>query len=396
MNKIILEKIKEIYKRFENIGCLESGGVTRLGYTEIEDEMHKTFLEIGKENGFDVFTDAIGNSYVSNCNKEPAFWIGSHLDSVISGGKYDGVIGVIVGLVVMIELSKTKSDIPLRVAAFRCEESTNFNKCTIGSGLLTKKYTKEMVENFCNRNGESLKNIFKERNLGYEASLDGIKGYFEVHIEQGRVLESKNLSIGIVLAIVGNERIEIQIDGVSEHSGSTPMKIRKDSLCFASEFILFLEDYAKKKKDLVITVGKIDNYPNALNVISGETKFVIDVRSQNPEQLLNIRKIINDKLKEIAKKRKTRASLKEIGKVQPVNLSKEIIKKLADTSEYLNIPYLEMNSGAGHDGMCFPDIVKTGMLFIPCKQGISHNKDEYAKFEDVEKSVEILIQYFGS
>jgi N-carbamoyl-L-amino-acid hydrolase len=389
----IVKEIRSIFNRFEHIGCLENGGVTRLGYSSTEDEMHRTFLQIGKEYGFDTFTDNIGNSYVSNCKRTPATWICSHLDSVVSGGRYDGVIGVIVGLAVLLDLSAKGIRIPVRAGAFRCEESTNFNKCTIGSGLLSKEYTKATVANLTDKEGKKLSRIFEEKGLLYADSLEGIKEYLEVHIEQGKILEDSNKIIGIVHAIVGNERLEITIQGQSEHSGTTPMGIRKDSLCFASELVSFAESYAKAHDDIVITAGELDNFPNVINVIPGKTKLTLDIRSQDQHTLTEAKRAIRHKVEETMAQRSMKASIKEIGKAKPVHLSQGISTNLAHIVADQSIPYADMVSGAGHDAMCFADIVPTGMLFIPCKNGISHNEKEYAKLEDAGKAADILVRY---
>src|SRR5699024_10239394 len=221
--------LNDIMKRFYPIGVEEDGGVTRLGYTREEDLMHEEFVRIAKEEGYLVETDEVGNTFISIKNYDEYYLIGSHLDSVINGGRYDGVIGVAVGLILLKLIEEDNLDIPLKVAAFRCEESSNFMKSTLGSGLITgESYD---FDSLVSQKGKKLSEIFQNRGLNEKPELiKGIKAYLELQIEQGRILENKDLKIGIVDAIAGNIRLKARIKGLAEHSGATPMSLRKDAL----------------------------------------------------------------------------------------------------------------------------------------------------------------------
>lgn len=206
-----MQYLEKVFNEFYAIGSNNQGGVTRLGYSEEEDEMHNVFKFIVEKEGFQTYEDEVGNTYALN-NKESSehYLIGSHLDSVINGGRYDGVVGVIAGLMILKWAKEDNLNIPIKVVAFRCEESSNFGMCTIGSGLLTNEISKNDVENLISQKGERLKEIFEKK--GYNLNpkkISNIKQYLELHIEQGKVLEEWGVRVGIVSDIAAPKRFNI-------------------------------------------------------------------------------------------------------------------------------------------------------------------------------------------
>ena len=195
---------ERLFQSFYDIGSTSQGGVTRLGYSETEDTMHEVFKGLGRELGASVITDEVGNTYVTNTDEDGYTLIGSHLDSVIEGGRYDGVAGVMAGLMVMRWAKEDGIRIPLRVGAFRCEESSNFGCCTIGSGLITHEVYKQDIGHLMSKDGESLESIFERRGLTlHPKKISGLRRYLELHIEQGKVLEECKTQVGIVGTIAG-------------------------------------------------------------------------------------------------------------------------------------------------------------------------------------------------
>ena len=279
-----VEYAEYLFDRFYGIGSCESGGVTRLGYTEVEDEMHRALCALGEEKGYGHFADQVGNTYLYRQRysmDEPYWLVGSHLDSVIEGGRYDGVAGIIAGLLVMGWAERDGVDLPIRVGAMRCEESSNFGRSTIGSGLITKEIYKHDVGEAVNKQGETLHEVFDRK--GYSLTPDriqGIREYLELHIEQGKVLEEYGDAVGIVSTIAGPRRFKVHVHGNAEHSGATPMGMRSDALAAAAEIILEVEEIGKSEAmhQSVATVGVVTNHPNALNVIPGEVELGIDMR----------------------------------------------------------------------------------------------------------------------
>ncbi len=400
MRKIELHRsisyLKDIMDRFYPIGADEKGGVTRLAYTEEEDLMHIELCRIGKEEGFLVQTDEVGNTFLSLEDYDEYYLVGSHLDSVVNGGRYDGVLGVAIGVLLLKEIKKEGLSIPLKVVAFRCEESSNFMKSTLGSGFITEGIREEDFNNLVSKIGVRLKDIFEDR--GYNTSpekIKGVKSYLELHIEQGRILENENIKIGIVDAIAGNIRLKVNIKGLAEHSGATPMNLRKDALCGASEIILGIEKIAQGgfNGSAVATVGVIDAYPGSINVVPGEVEFSIDIRDRSNKSMEDLKLKIEEIINKVCNKRGLSFNIQFVSSSDAVVLDEELNNRLSNIATRLGIKHKIMSSGAGHDAMKFANLTKTGMIFIPCKDGISHNPKEYAKVEDAVYGAMIILDY---
>lgn len=392
---IELEQIKKWFRDLYAIGTDESGGVTRLGYTKNEDVMHGAIRNIARKEGFRYETDEAGNTYISLGEYKEYHVVGSHLDSVISGGRYDGVAGVISGLLILKRLKAEGKSIPVKVAAFRSEESSVFGLATIGSSLITGKITQEKMEKNRNKEGISLYEILKQR--GYNPNckrIEGVKSFLELHIEQGRILEINNLKLGVVNCIAAPTRYWLTIEGRQDHTGATPMNYRLDALCSASEIILKLEELAKSEMHLktVGTVGLLENAPNAFNVISGKVRLGIDIRGIDKESIQRVADGIEMEIERICKKRNLPYHLELISKEDPVKMDETLQNELIKVIEAKNEEYMIMPSGAGHDAMKFADIAPTAMLFIPCKEGVSHNKQEEIDFEHLLLGTQVIYE----
>ena len=391
-----LEVVERWFKTFYSIGADESGGVTRLGYTKNEDVMHGAIRNIARDLGLKYSSDEVGNTYIYEEDWNEYYLIGSHLDSVINGGRYDGVVGVVAGLLILKWIKDNNLNIPLKVAAFRCEESSAFGIATVGSGLITKKIDIKKLKELYNAEGKSLYETLKFKGYKPECSkIEGVKRYFEIHIEQGRRLEDNNLKIGIVDAIANATRYWLTIEGRQDHSGAAPMDMRKDALCAGAEIVLQLERIAQResKYKSVGTVGFLQNYPNAFNVVPGKVKMGIDIRGVDWESIQRVDKEIVEYIDKVCKTRELSYNLDLVSKGKPVILDEELKKELETVTKDLGINYMVMNSGAGHDAMKFWDIAPTGMVFIPCKEGISHNIAEEIDKEDIVLASKIVFEY---
>lgn len=385
-----------LFDKFYAVGSTGTGGVTRLGYTEVEDEMHEVFRQIGEENGYEYLTDEVGNSYVCNSDEQGYYLIASHLDSVIEGGRYDGVAGVIAGLMVLYWIKKGGLTIPVRVGAFRCEESSNFGKCTIGSGLITNETYKHDVGEAVSKAGKTLAEIFKERGYSLQPKrIRGVKEYIELHIEQGKVLEEYGEKLGIVSTIAGPRRFMLHVIGQAEHSGATPMDMRNDALCGAAEIITEIESIGREEKmwKSVATVGVIQNEPNALNVIPGEVTLGVDMRGVDTDSLERMENRMKSSAKKICEKRGLTFYKEKISEIPPIDMSRDMQEGLSAVAKRLKIPHRIMMSGAGHDAMSFANICDTALLFIPCDKGVSHNKKEFATIESICDGAIVIYEY---
>ncbi|WP_294706968.1 M20 family metallo-hydrolase [uncultured Fusobacterium sp.] len=390
-----IDVIKRWFDYLYSIGADETGGVTRLGYTKNEDVMHGAIRNFAREMGLKYSSDEVGNTYVYEEDYSEYYLIGSHLDSVISGGRYDGVVGVLAGLLILKWIKENNLNIPLKVVAFRCEESSSFGIATVGSGLITKKLQIEKMKKVKNTEGVSLYEALRFRGYNPECKkIDGILNYFELHIEQGRILEDEGLKIGIINSIAAATRYWLTIDGRQDHSGATPMGMRQDALCAAGEIIIELENIAKRESihSSVGTVGYLGNYPNAFNVVPGRVKMGLDIRGVDKDSIDRIDDEIVKFIDEVCKKRDLNYELDNISKAIPVKLDENLKNELSEVATKLGIEHKIMNSGAGHDAMKFWDIAPTGMLFIPCRDGVSHNKAEEIDYEDIILGSKIIFE----
>ena len=390
-----IDVIKRWFDYLYSIGADETGGVTRLGYTKNEDVMHGAIRNFAREMGLKYSSDEVGNTYVYDEDYEEYYLIGSHLDSVISGGRYDGVVGVLAGLLILKWIKDNNLNIPLKVVAFRCEESSSFGIATVGSGLITKKLQIEKMKKVENTEGVSLYEALRFRGYNPECrKIEGVLNYFELHIEQGRILEDEGLKIGIINSIAAATRYWLTIDGRQDHSGATPMGMRQDALCAAGEIIIELENIAKRESihSSVGTVGYLGNYPNAFNVVPGRVKMGLDIRGVEKDSIDRIDDEIVKFVDEVCKKRNLNYELDNISKAIPVKLDENLKNELSEIATKLGIEHKIMNSGAGHDAMKFWDIAPTGMVFIPCRDGVSHNKAEDIDYEDIILGSKIIFE----
>lgn len=387
----------ELFEAFYDVGSTREGGVTRLGYSAVEDEMHRCFEALARELGCRVFADEVGNTFASNGEEGDYYLLGSHLDSVVDGGRYDGVAGVIAGLMVVRRLREEGIRIPIRVAAFRCEESSNFGLCTIGSGLIAaqEKYAVN-VGSLRSRDGERLDEIFQKRGLSFSPKkISGIKEYLELHIEQGKVLEETGTEVGIVSTIAGPRRFRFILRGMAEHSGATPMGLRNDALCAAAEVILAVERIGREEaaNQSVATVGVVENRPNVLNVIPGEVALGIDLRGIEEDSLDRMEQAVRSRAQDIAKGRGAACLEMKISSVSPVAMSSRVQRGLERAASRLKISSRNMPSGAGHDAMSFAALCDTGMVFIPCRHGVSHNRKEFASLSSICDGAAVICEY---
>ncbi len=397
-----IEYAEYLFDRFYSIGSTENGGVTRLGYTETEDQMHKAFVELGEEKGYKSYTDEVGNTYLydESCKEDEDgeyYLVASHLDSVVEGGRYDGVSGIIAGLLILNWAKQDGIRLPLHVGAMRCEESSNFGRSTIGSGLITKEVYKHDIGEAVNREGITLREVFKERGYHLEPKrIQGVKEYIELHIEQGKVLEEYEDAVGIVQTIAGPRRFLIHIKGNAEHSGATPMGMRTDALCAAAELILEVEEIGKSESiyQSVATVGTVKVAPNALNVIPGEVTLGVDMRGIDSGSLDRMETRLKSACKKICDKRKVKYYREKTSDIPPINMSGELQQKLLAAAKKLRIPHRSMISGAGHDAMSFANICESAMVFIPCAKGISHNKKEFTTIESICDGSRVIYEHF--
>ena len=382
-------------------------GVTRLAYSDEDRAAQNWLLEKVADLNLQVREDAVGNVFLRRVGEDdslPAVATGSHLDTVIHGGIYDGMCGVVGALEALYMLKDAKLKRSVEVIIFRAEESSRFGFATIGSKLMTGNGTPESFSKAAKKGElsyvEALAN-WRCNPANYKEAIvvpNTYKSFSEIHIEQGKVLEETGKQVGIVHNIAAPTRFKIHIKGMADHSGATPMGFRKDALVSGAKLILAVETAATAEKDngTVGTVGVVDVEPSSINVVPGGVTLWVDVRGVNNESIARTLEAIKAEANAVAENDGVAIEFEMLTADKPVALSEELAKKVEAICEAEGIDYLHMNSGAGHDAMHMAKLAPTTMIFIPCKEGISHNPAEFAKLEDVCRAVEVLAKLLES
>jgi allantoate deiminase len=395
------ERIESHINTISQFTATPGNGTTRLTYSQQDLQTRNYLKDKMKEYGLQVSEDGLGNIFgkLEGSEKDaPSVLIGSHFDSVPNGGAYDGPAGVVVGLEVAALFSKNKltPKYPLEVIALIEEEGSRFGGGLMGSrgmvGLLSE-------EDFINlRDKDGISTVEAMGKIGLDSTLPkyrdpkSIKAFLELHIEQGPILEERNIPIGVVEAIVGLTQLEITVKGQAGHAGTTPMDRRSDALVAAAGMIASFPELAKAEGEgTVATTGRLNVFPNGANVIPDKVVFTVDIRSGKEEHVLHV----VEKVKSLVASYNgngIETSIEEQLYIQPKAMNSTIVSLLKETSEKLNLPFTSINSGAGHDAMVFSDYTDVGMLFIPSKNGLSHCPEEWSDSSDIANAVTILYE----
>jgi N-carbamoyl-L-amino-acid hydrolase len=389
------------------IGIGDRGSVTRLVFSIKELRSRQFLIHQMRQIGLQIHIDRIGNIFgrLDGANaKAPALLVGSHLDTVIHGGKFDGTMGVIAALeaVRILKEQKLVLQSPVEVVCFVGEESSRFGYSTLGSSLVAGEIRAKDLAHAADAQGTKLEDILASmgiyRNNLRSMSRDPstIRAYLELHIEQGPILEAKKKPIGIVTSIAAPTRFRVVLTGQADHSGTTPMEMRKDALVAASEFIVALEKicrrYSRMEKGRVVgTVGAIRIEPGVINAIPGKAELSVDIRSITAEAKRRVVRLVQARIREIARRRKIQVKILPLREEDPVPLDKWLIHLLKECCEMRNIAYEIMPSGAGHDAMQMAKVTPAGMLFIPSRRGISHSPLEWSEPEDICLGAQLLL-----
>ncbi|MFJ3389492.1 allantoate deiminase [Lysinibacillus sp. NPDC086135] len=387
-------------KKFTGFGGLEQGGITRLLYSqEWNDavrELEKTFKEEGLEASFDDIGNLSGRLVGSKYPKETIL-TGSHIDTVVEGGHLDGQFGILSALVA-VKYLKEKYGQPLRsleVLSLAEEEGSRFPYTFWGSKNFFNLAKKSDVDTIEDAEGIKFEDAMCKSGFNYRKTTDvrnDIKAFVEIHIEQGKVLETENKTIGVVNGIVGQKRFTINLKGEANHAGTTPMSLRRDTVVAYSEIVSDLTKRAREiGEPLVLTFGHVTLVPNTVNVVPGEITFSIDCRHIDQQLLNDFAAEIEDKIKLVAEANSMTYDINLWMDEAPTLMDKEIVQIIEQAAKNnVGDQYKVMPSGAGHDSQIFAQYVPTAMLFVPSIGGISHNISEETKIEDLVKGIEVL------
>jgi allantoate deiminase len=326
--------------------------------------------------------------------------LGSHYDTVRDAGRWDGPLGVITAISCVADLHKRGRRLPfaIEVVGFADEEGVRFASTLLGSRAIAGTFNEGVLESK-DKAGASMRDALVEFGLdpdhiGAAARVRGeMLGYVELHIEQGPVLEAKNLPVGIVTAIAGATRLAARLTGMAGHAGTVPMELRRDALTGAAELISKIEDLCLADgQGLVGTVGYIHAAPGATNVIPGQVHFTIDLRAPTDEHRTRAVANICRQIEAIAKRRNLQLQLDVTHENRTVPCASWLRDQIAEAVAAENYPVFELASGAGHDGMAVVDVADVAMLFVRCRGGISHHPDEHVEAADADAGARVLLR----
>jgi hydantoinase/carbamoylase family amidase len=380
---------------------LSDEAIRRYAYTDVYRNTLDYFTRELEELGFEVYEDPVGTLVARNRPVgEKVFGIGSHCDSNRNGGKYDGTMGVVTALEVCRLNAEHGLDLPLQLVSFLEEEGSGFGQMLLGSRIMLQRVTEdELREKFrAIDDGRSFWEHAEES--GYEPArwresihvLDDLIGWIELHIEQARVLQDTEMRIGIVTAIAGYVHGDVVVQGRGDHAGATPMDLRLDPTVPLAETVLELERLATEAgHGTVGTVGEIEVDPGIINAIASRVRFSLDIRGPDDDAFRGVAHDIVAFVEDAAKRRGMTAAFAERQSLPATPLDERIVAALDEAASSTGEPYMKMHSGAAHDTMCVAERVPSAMLFVPCKDGISHHPAEDADPADAALGAEIIL-----
>ncbi len=365
-------------------GAGESGGVTRVAWSEGLLAAYAWLARQGAAIGVDPAIDTAGNAFLRwPAGDGPALLIGSHLDTVPHGGRFDGALGVLSGLDVIRTLRRDgfAPRCPVWLTAFMDEEGTRFGTALFGSRAFAGADLSGLAERR-DAAGVTLREAMQARGFDFDAipaaaQLDRVRGYLELHIEQGPVLEHSGDDVGIVTSIVGLVGLHVRLEGQANHAGTTPMTLRRDALAGGARAVLELRELARRTAGVTANVGVISVEPGGKNVVPGACELTVDIRSADPGVYGTLDATARGLLERIAREEALELTVSELYRLEPVPLDTTIIDAFERAAELEGATARRMPSGAGHDAQILAPHVPAGMLFVPSRGGISHNPAEY-------------------
>ena len=384
-----LEKINNLKISSKNIG------VNRIALSKEDKNARDIIISWMKSLKLEIKIDNIGNIFgLYNChNKTSPLLLGSHIDSVKNGGKYDGVLGVVGALEViqtLIEKNKIKESIGL--AVFTNEEGVRFAPDMMGSWSFTKKENIKKIHKIKDIENITIKEALKKINyLGKEKQLFfKPKSFLELHIEQGPILYNNKKDIGIVKGVQAITWLKISLFGESNHAGTTPLKNRQDPMLVFGKINNYINTLSTKKNNQLITIGSMNVQPNQINVIANKIEFTIDMRNPKDDKLDNVEKKIKRTIKKLCSENNIKFKIKKLVKFTSVKFDHKLNSIIKYHSEKLQYSNMNLFSGAGHDAQMLAKICPTSMIFVPSTNGISHDKREHTKYKNLIKGINLL------
>lgn len=400
----MLNHTDRVLQRLEKMASYSDmeNGIYRAFCSDSASRLYKELKQWCKNDNVTSSVDALANLRIRSKNydpQKPTFIIASHVDSVINAGKYDGPLGFLIAIEILLYAEHHIKDLHFNIEAigFGDEEGSRFNTTYLGSSAIAGCFQDSWLYR---RDGDDI--TLMESLVAFDRDdvemdncrVDKLIGYYEVHIEQGPVLEQKNLAVGQVSHIYGQTRVNVDIMGHAGHAGTVPMDMRKDAFAGLAEFTTAMESYAlAHKEDLVATIGTCQVGPGSTNVIPGHVSFSIDLRSHSLDILSTAEYHIQGVLDEIVKKRGLDYKWTLMQKNKPTYCDEDLNKTLAEAIAVHQSEMLTLPSGAGHDAVMISRVAPVSMLFVRCKDGISHHPSESVMDDDIEKALNVSFTF---
>ncbi len=380
------------------IGATAGGGVGRIALTDLDRQARDLFVHWCEEAGCAIRIDRMGNIFArrpgSDATLAPVM-TGSHLDTQPLGGKFDGIYGVLAGLEAVRAMNDAgvTTRAPIDVVVWTDEEGVRFSGM-LASGVFSGVYTLEEALARTDPDGVSMAAALES--IGYAGSepIGGNppRAFFEAHIEQGPILEAEGKTVGVVMGAQGQRCFQVTVTGEEGHAGTLPMTLRRDALLGAARMVGTVNTIAfEHEPHPVITVGSFNPRPNSPNTISGQTRFSIDSRHPDNAVLATVEKQMHASCAAIAAEANLEISFELVSERASVGFDESCVGSIRQAAEQLSIPHRDMFSGAGHDACNLALAAPTGMIFVPCEGGISHNERENAKPEDLADGCSVLM-----
>jgi N-carbamoyl-L-amino-acid hydrolase len=382
------------------IGATPRGGNCRLALSDEDKAGREAFIAWARDAGCTVSRDQMGNIFIRREGSDPGaapVMTGSHLDTQPTGGRFDGVYGVLAGLEVIRALNEAgrQTRRPIEVVVWTNEEGSRFQPAMIGSGVFAGAFSLEHAHGQRDAAGRSLgEELVRTGQLGERPCAPRpIRAYLEAHIEQGPVLEGEDQVIGVVTGIQGIKWFHCRLTGVNAHAGTTPMAVRHDPVLGFSRIVCGMHELRPRfGEDMVTTVGMLSAQPGSINVINEQVCFSIDMRSPDQAALTEFAQAVHQDAAAVAAELGLALEWEEIWDVPPTHFDGDVVGRVELAAAAAELPHRPMVSGAGHDAKYLADVCPTAMIFIPCKDGLSHNEAESVLPEHVAAGCDVLLR----